>query len=43
MYILPEQNAVILRLGNLLIEGFIHYFQPENFYYIDAGLLVLDK
>ena len=43
VYILPEQNAVIVRLGNSTIERFIHHYQPENFYYIDAGLSVLDR
>lgn len=42
VYILKEKNAVIVRLGNSPIEKFIHHYQPENFYYIDAGLSVLD-
>ena len=43
VYILPEQNAVIVRLGNSPLERFVHHYQPENFYYIDAGLSMLDK
>ena len=41
VYIIPEKNAVIVRLGNSPIERFVHHYQPENFYYIDAGLSVL--
>lgn len=42
VYILKDKNAVIVRLGNSTIEKFIHHYQPENFYYIDAGLSVLE-
>lgn len=42
VYIIREKNAVIVRLGNSPIEKFIHHYQPENFYYINAGLSVLD-
>ncbi len=42
VYVIREKNAVIVRLGNSPIEKFIHHYQPENFYYIDAGLSVLD-
>ena len=41
VYIIPEKNAVIVRLGNSTVVKPVHHYQPENFAFIDAGLAVL--
>lgn len=41
VYIIPEKNAVIVRLGESKVTKPIHHHQPENFTYIDAALSVL--
>jgi CubicO group peptidase (beta-lactamase class C family) len=41
VYIIPEKNAVVVRLGESKVTKHIHHFQPENFTYIDAALEVL--
>lgn len=42
VYILPEYNAVVVRLGESKIGPFVHHFQTENFNYIDAALSILN-
>ena len=41
VYIIPEKNAVVVRLGQSKVTKPIHHHQPENFTYIDAALSVL--
>ena len=41
VYIIPEKNAIVVRLGESKVTKHIHHFQPENFTYIDAALEVL--
>lgn len=41
VYIIPEKNAVVVRLGESKVTTPIHHHQPENFTYIDAALSVL--
>lgn len=41
VYIIPEKNAVVVRLGESKVTKHIHHFQPENFTYVDAALEVL--
>jgi CubicO group peptidase (beta-lactamase class C family) len=41
VYIIPEKNAVVVRLGESKVTKHIHHFQPENVTYIDAALEVL--
>lgn len=41
VYIIPEKNAVVVRLGESKVTKPIHHHQPENFTYIDAALSVL--
>lgn len=41
VYIIPEKNAVVVRLGESKVIKPIHHHQPENFTYIDAALAVL--
>ena len=41
VYIIPEKNAVVVRLGESKVTKPIHHHQPENFTYIDAALAVL--
>jgi CubicO group peptidase (beta-lactamase class C family) len=41
VYIIPEKNAIVVRLGESKVTKHIHHFQPENFAYIDAALEVL--
>jgi CubicO group peptidase (beta-lactamase class C family) len=41
VYIIPEKNAVVVRLGESKVTKHIHHFQPENFTYVDAALSVL--
>jgi CubicO group peptidase (beta-lactamase class C family) len=41
VYILPEQGAVVVRLGESKVTTPIHHYQPENFTYIDAALSLL--
>jgi CubicO group peptidase (beta-lactamase class C family) len=43
VYTLPAYNAVIVRLGESKIGPFVHHFQTENFFYIDAALSVLNQ
>lgn len=41
VYVIPEKNAVVVRLGESKVIKPIHHHQPENFTYIDAALSVL--
>jgi CubicO group peptidase (beta-lactamase class C family) len=41
VYIIPEKNAVVVRLGESKVIKPIHHHQPENYTYIDAALSVL--
>jgi len=41
VYIIPEKNAVVVRLGESKVTKHIHHFQPENFTYVDAALAIL--
>jgi hypothetical protein len=41
VYIIPEKNAIVVRLGESKVTKHIHHFQPENFTYIDAALEIL--
>lgn len=41
VYIIPEKNAVVVRLGESKVTTPVHHHQPENFTYIDAALSVL--
>ncbi len=41
VYIIPEKNAVVVRLGESKVTKHIHHFQPENFTYLDAALAIL--
>jgi hypothetical protein len=41
VYIIPEKNAVVVRLGESKVTKPIHHHQPENYTYIDAALAVL--
>ena len=41
VYIIPEKNAVVVRLGESKVIKPIHHFQPENYTYVDAALSVL--
>ena len=41
VYIIPEKNAVVVRLGESKVTKPIHHHQPENFTYIDAALSLL--
>jgi CubicO group peptidase (beta-lactamase class C family) len=41
VYIIPEKNAVVVRLGESKVTKPIHHHQPENFTYIDAALSIL--
>jgi CubicO group peptidase (beta-lactamase class C family) len=41
VYIIPEKNTVIVRLGNSQMVKPKHHYQPENFYFVDAGLAVV--
>jgi len=41
VFIIPEKNAVVVRLGESKVTTPIHHHQPENFTYIDAALSVL--
>ena len=41
VYIIPEKNAVVVRLGESKLTKHVHHLQPENFTYIDAALEVL--
>ncbi len=41
VYIIPEKNAVVVRLGESKVTTPIHHHQPENFTYIDAALSIL--
>jgi CubicO group peptidase (beta-lactamase class C family) len=41
VYIIPEKNAIVVRLGESKVTKPIHHHQPENFTYIDAALAVL--
>jgi CubicO group peptidase (beta-lactamase class C family) len=41
VYIIPEKNAVVVRLGESKVTKPIHHHQPENFTYIDAALALL--
>ena len=43
VFVLPEQNAVIVRLGESAVEKSIHHFQPENFVYVEAALQMLGR
>ncbi len=37
VYIIPEKNAVVVRLGESKVTKPIHHHQPENFVYLDAA------
>lgn len=41
VYIIPEKNAVVVRLGESKVTKPIHHFQPENYTYVDAALSIL--
>jgi len=41
VYIIPEKNAIVVRLGESKVSKHIHHFQPENVTYIDAALAIL--
>ena len=41
VYIIPEKNAVVVRLGESTVEKPIHHHQPENFIYLDAAREIL--
>jgi CubicO group peptidase (beta-lactamase class C family) len=41
VYIIPQKNAIVVRLGESKVTKPIHHHQPENFTYIDAALSVL--
>jgi CubicO group peptidase (beta-lactamase class C family) len=41
VYIIPEKNAVVVRLGESKVTKPIHHFQPENYTYVDAALAIL--
>jgi CubicO group peptidase (beta-lactamase class C family) len=41
VYIIPEKNAIVVRLGESKVTKHIHHFQPENVTYIDAALAIL--
>lgn len=41
VYIIPEKNAVVVRLGESTVEKPIHHHQPENFVYLDAAKEIL--
>jgi CubicO group peptidase (beta-lactamase class C family) len=41
VYIIPEKNAVVVRLGESKVTKHIHHFQPENYTYVDAALSIL--
>jgi hypothetical protein len=43
VFILPEQNVVIVRLGESKVTKPIHHFQPENFTYVDAALALIGE
>jgi len=42
VYIIPERNAVVVRLGESKVIKPIHHHQPENYTYVDAALSVLN-
>lgn len=42
VYIIPEKNAVVVRLGESKVIQPIHHHQPENYTYVDAALSVLN-
>jgi CubicO group peptidase (beta-lactamase class C family) len=41
VYIIPEKNAVVVRLGESKVTKPIHHHQPENFVYLDAVKYIL--
>lgn len=41
VYIIPEKDAVVVRLGETEVTKPIHHHQPENFVYLDAVKEVL--
>lgn len=41
VYIIPEKNAVVVRLGESKVTKPIHHHQPENFVYLDAAKEIL--
>lgn len=41
VYIIPEKNAVVVRLGESKVTKPIHHHQPENFLYLDAAKEIL--
>jgi hypothetical protein len=43
VYILPQQEAVVVRLGESKVTKPIHHYQPENFTYIDAALSLMSQ
>lgn len=43
VFILPQQNVVIVRLGESKVTKPIHHFQPENFTYVDAALALIGE
>jgi len=43
VYILPEKDAVVVRLGESKWEKPVHHYQPENFVYLDAALALMGQ
>jgi CubicO group peptidase (beta-lactamase class C family) len=43
VYILPEYDAVVVRLGESKWEKPVHHYQPENFVYLNAALSLMAK
>jgi len=42
VFVIPEKNAIIVRLGEYVSKEREHYTPPDVFTYLDAGLEVLD-
>lgn len=42
VYIIPEKNAVVVRLGETKVTKPIHHHQPENYVYLDAVKEILE-
>lgn len=43
VYVIPDRDAVVVRLGESKVIKAKHHFQPENFTYIDAALSILSQ
>ena len=43
VYILPDLDAVVVRLGESKWEKPVHHYQPENFVYLNAALALMGQ